>query len=149
MAYRDARTHLKRKRQSETEEENNPFTTALAAATECEQNKSASTNAEPEGGANGKSSSDGIDLIKTEAITADKWLKSIDDMDNNQYFYIPYSDIPFNEEELVQKLKENTDPEDPKPKPITLPEHIKNKINLIDEKVDPETNSPSKLVLRP
>ena len=37
----------------------------------------------------------------------------------------------------------------PKPKPITLPEHIRNKINLMDEKVDPETNSPSKLVLRP
>ena len=139
----------KRKRQSESEEDSYPFTTALAAATKCDENKCTSTNAELEEGANGETSTGRKDQIETEAITADKWLKSIDDMDNNQYFYIPHSDIPFNEEELVKKLKENTDPEDPKPKPITLPEHIKNKINLIDEKVDPQTNSPSKLVLRP
>ena len=48
----------KRKRQSETEEESYPFTTALAAATKCDENKSASTKAEPEGGANGESSSE-------------------------------------------------------------------------------------------
>ena len=68
---------------------------------------------------------------------------------DSDHFYANKSDIPFDENELAERLKRNTNPKYNLPTPRVLPDFLADKMKLEDATNETGTPTKSRLVLRP